>query len=131
MYVKLNPSNRFMLQHSETIGRLDKKVTFQQKIFTTDASNQHKVTGWEDIETNPEVWAQVDYKTGSEAFQSDQLVAVKTASIGIRYRTDLTTENRVIVDNEIFDILTIIEVGRKRFLRLTCESGGQYKETET
>lgn len=120
-----------MLQHNEIIGRLDKRVTFQQKIFTTDASNQHKVTGWEDVATNPEVWAQVDYKSGSEDFQSDQLVAVKMASIGIRYRTDLTTENRVLVGSEIYDILTIIEVGRKRYLRLTCESGGQYKETET
>lgn len=120
-----------MLQHSEIIGRMDKRVTFQQKIFSTDASNQHKVTGWEDIATTPTVWANVEYKSGSENFQSDQLVAVKIASIGIRYRTDLTTENRVLVGDEIFDILTIIEVGRKRFLRLTCESGGQYKETET
>lgn len=122
-----------MLQPSDKIevGKMDKIVRFEQKIFSTDASNQHKPMGWEDIDSNPEVYAQVDYKSGSENFQSDQLVAVKTASISIRYRTDLTTENRVIVDNEIFDILTIIEVGRKRFLRLTCESGGQYKETET
>lgn len=120
-----------MLQHKEDIGRMDKRITFQEKVFGTDASNQHKVTGWEDITTNPEVWANVEYKSGSEEFESGQVVAVKTASIGVRYRTDLTPENRAIVGYEIFNIHAIIEVGRKRFLRLSCESGGQYKETET
>jgi SPP1 family predicted phage head-tail adaptor len=120
-----------MLNHKEEIGKMDKRVTFQEKIFSTDASNQHKITGWQDIDDTPTVWANVEYKTGSEPFQSDQLVAVKTASINIRHRTDLKTENRAIVDNEIFDIMAIIPIGRKRFLKLSCESGGQYKETET
>lgn len=120
-----------MLQHKEEVGRMDKRVTFEKKIFSTDASNQHKVTGWEEIASNPTVWANVEYKSGSENFESDQLVAVKVASITIRYRTDLTPENRVIVGEEIFNIHTVLEVSRKRFLKLTCESGGQYKETET
>lgn len=120
-----------MLQHKEEVGRMDKRVTFEKKIFGTDESNQHKVTGWEDIVSNPTVWANVEYKSGSENFESDQLVAVKMASITVRYRTDLTAENRVIVGTEIFNIHTVLEVGRKRFLKLTCESGGQYKETTT
>jgi len=120
-----------MLSTKETIGRMDRTITFQQPIFGTDASNQHKVTGWEDVDTNPDVSANIEYKSGSEEFESGQVVAVKTASIVVRYRTDLTPENRIVFRDEIFNIHAIIEVGRKRFLKLICESGGQYKETET
>lgn len=113
----------------EEIGTMDKKITFQKKIFGTDESNQHKVIGWENITTNPIVWACVEYRNGAEPFQADQLVAVKTAKITVRFREDLSTENRGIIGTEIFDIHAIIEVGRKRFTELSCESGGQYKET--
>ena len=120
-----------MLQHKEEIGRMDKRVTFQEPIYGTDASNQHKITGWQDIDTNPEVWANVEYTTGSEGFESDQLVAVKVAKISVRYRTDLSTTHRAIVGSEIFNIHSIIEVGRKRFSKILGEFGGQYKETTT
>lgn len=120
-----------MLSVKEQIGRMDKRVTFQQPIYGTDASNQHKITGWEDIDNNPEVWANVEYTTGSESFESDQLVAVKAAKINVRYRTDLNTTYRAIVDEEIFNIHSIIEVGRKRFSKILGEFGGQYKETTT
>lgn len=120
-----------MLQHKEEIGRLDRRITIQKKIFGTDASNQHLVTGWEDIETNPEVWANVEEKSGTEVFQADQLVGLTVAQFTIRYRTDVTIQNRIVYNSKYYDIQAILEIGRKRFLKITCESGGQYKETET
>lgn len=110
---------------------MDKRVTFEQPIYSTDASNQHKIDGWEDIDENATVWANVEYKSGSEDFESDQLVSVKTATIKVRYRTDLKTDYRVVVDSEYFNIHSILEIGRKRFLKIIGEFGGQYKETET
>ena len=120
-----------MLSTKESIGRMDKRVTFQKPIYGTDASNQHKITGWQDIDTSPEVAANVEFKSGSEGFESDQLVATKTATITVRYRTDLSTNYRAIVGDEIFNIHSIIEVGRKRFSKILGEFGGQYKETTT
>ena len=120
-----------MLSTSEHIGKLDRRITIQRKVLGSDASNQRKITGWTDIATYPEVWANVDEKSGSEVFQADQLVGLTVANFTIRYRTDVTIENRIVYNSKYYDIQAILDVGRKRFLRLTCESGGQYKETTT
>lgn len=120
-----------MLQHKEEIGKLDRRITIQKKITTTDASNQHLTTGWEDIATNPEVWAEVEEKSGSEVFQADQLVGLTVAHFTIRHRTDVTIQNRIVYNSKYYDIQALLEVGRKRFLKIVCESGGQYKETTT
>ena len=110
---------------------MDRRITFQEAIYGTDESNQHKITGWQDIESIPEVSANVIEPTGTEVFQGDQMVAVMTTSFTIRYRTDITVQNRVVYNSKYYDIHAILEIGRKRFLKLTCESGGQYKETTT
>jgi len=120
-----------MLQHKEVVGALDRLITFEQAIYGTDESNQHKITGWEDIDSYPEVYAKVVEPTGMETFQGDQMVAVTTTSFTIRYRTDVTVQNRVVYNSKYYDIHAILEIGRRRFLKLTCESGGQYKETTT
>lgn len=116
-----------MLKSKDSIGLLDKRITFQKKVYSTDASNQRKITGWVNLETNPTVWANVEEKSGQEVFQSDQLVGVTVATITVRFRTDITIEHRVSYDGKYYDIQAILDPGRSRFLKLTCESGGQYK----
>lgn len=117
-----------MLSHKEQIGRLDRRITFQQKVYGTDESNQKLITGWENISTTPTVYAQVDEQSGSEVIQANQLNGLETASFTVRYRTDLTIENRIVYDGFYWDIHSILQVGRKRFLRIMAESGGQYTE---
>jgi len=107
---------------------MDRRVTFQEAIYGTDESNQHKITGWQNV---TEVQANVVEPSGTEMFQGNQLVAVTSTSFTIRYRTDVTEQNRVVYNSKYYDIHAILEIGRKRFLKLTCESGGQYKETTT
>jgi SPP1 family predicted phage head-tail adaptor len=109
------------------IGSFDKRVTFQQKIVGTDASNQEKPLGWENIPSNATVWAHVEENSGSEVFQADQLHGLTVASIFIRYRTDLSIQNRVVYNGKNYDIHAITEHGgRRNYLKLTCESGGHY-----
>src|SRR6478609_1828435 len=120
-----------MLSVKQNIGPLDRRITFQQKVFGTDESNQKLITGWEDIDDNPEVWASVDEVSGTEVIQANQLNGLETASFIIRYRTDLTVENRIVYDGFYWDIHSILQVGRKRFLRIVAESGGQYTENDT
>jgi SPP1 family predicted phage head-tail adaptor len=116
------------MSKSDLIGRMDKRITFQQKVYGTDASNQRKVTGWESIDTTPTVWADLYERSGLEVLQADQLNGLTVAEFRIRYRADLTIENRVVYNDKNYDIQAILEFGRKKYLRLICESGGQYTE---
>jgi SPP1 family predicted phage head-tail adaptor len=111
------------------IGNLDKRITFQQKVYgSPDGSNQRKVTGWENIDSSPTVWAELYEKSGTEILQADQLNGLTMAEFRIRFRTDLTIENRVVYNDKNYDIQAILEMGRRKYLRLICESGGQYTQ---
>jgi SPP1 family predicted phage head-tail adaptor len=110
------------------IGDLSKRVTFQRKIKGTDVSNQHKPLGWANVPNNPTVYAYVEENSGTEVFQADQLNGITVANIYIRHRDDLTIQDRVVYNGKNYDIHAITEWdGRKNLLKLTCESGGQYK----
>lgn len=109
-----------MLQHNEQVGKLDRRITFQQKVYGTTKLD---VTSWEDIVT---VWASADEKSGSEPFEVEQQQAHTMTMFTIRFRSDITTENRIVYNSQYWDITSILEVGRKRFLHILAESGGQY-----
>lgn len=118
-----------MLSTKEQIGKMDRKITIQEKIYSDNVSNERVVTGWQDIATSPEPWANVDDRFGSEVMQGDELTGLKTTNFTIRYRDDLTIENRVVFDSMYYNILDFIKIGRKGFLKIVAESGGQYRET--
>lgn len=118
-----------MLSVKQNIGALDRRITFQQAVTTTDASNQRKTTGWENIGTTPTVCASVSEKTGNEINQADQLVGVQTKEFVIRYREDLNIQMTVVYNSVRYDIQSIVEVGRHRYLVISTESGGQYVGT--
>ena len=115
-----------MLQSKTKIGSLDRRITFQEKVFSVDASNQKKITGWQNIDSNPTVFASVDEVSGSEVIQAEQLEGLKTSNFIIRYRTDLSTENRITYNGEKYDIHVILEVSRKRFMKIVAVCGGKY-----
>ena len=115
-----------MLSSKEEIGKMDRKILFQKKILGTDASNQQKVTGWENIDSSPRAWAKVDENSGTEVNQADQLVGVKSTTFTIRYRDDVTIENRIVYNGGNYDIHTLLQLSRKRFLKIIATGGGQY-----
>lgn len=121
-----------MLQHNENIGQLDRVILIEEPIFDTDEdSNQRKITGWEAIETNSQPYAKVVEKSGTEVLQTDQIAGIMFAEFIIRYRTDLSLKYRIVYNNWTYNIQSILEIGRKRFLKIACEGGGQWKETGT
>lgn len=120
-----------MLTTKEEIGKMDRRVTFQRKVYTTNASNERAISGWEDISTRPEEWANVEEGSGSEVIQGEQLTGLTTARITTRYRSDITIENRISYNSKYYDIHAIIEVGRRRFSMFLCESGGHYSDVIT
>ena len=115
-----------MLKHEQFTGQLDRNILIQQKVFGTDESNQHKVIAWENIDSYPSVRAKVEENSGTEVNQADQLVGVKSTTFWIRYRTDLSIENRIVYKGMNYDIHTLLELSRKRFLKIIATGGGQY-----
>lgn len=121
-----------MLQSKQqTIGGLDQKILIQEEIYGDNESNERVVTGWQNIASYPEPWANVSENSGYEPTQADQVQGLKTSTFTIRYRTDVNIKHRIIYQNEIYNILTILAIARKGFLKIVAESGGQYQETVT
>jgi SPP1 family predicted phage head-tail adaptor len=119
-----------MLQHKEIIGRLDYRITFQQKQVGENESNEDEEVGWENIDSNPTVWASKKESTvaSGEEYRADKLTGFQNTVFVCRYRNDITVKNRIAFDGFAYDILSIQEVGRKRFLSIETETTGEEVE---
>jgi SPP1 family predicted phage head-tail adaptor len=118
-----------MLQSNEQIGRLDKRITFQEQIIGVNASNEDEENGWQNISDTPTVWAKVEERSGSELYRAEKLTDLTVAVFTIRYRIGISTKNRIIYNNKKWDIQAILNGSRKGYLSITAESGGEYQET--
>ena len=114
-----------MLSHREQIGRLDRRITFQEKVVGDNESNEDEELGWENI-TNPTVWASKTIRGGNESYRADKLTDYQTVEFVCRYRSDITPKHRVVCEGIPYNIITVEEVSRRRYLSIECESGGEY-----
>lgn len=124
-----------MLQAKEQVGKMDRRITFQESIIITNASNEDEQTGWQDLALNPSVWANVVDRigaaSGGEEYRAEKLTPYLVQEFNIRYRSDITTAMRIMYDGVRFNIITIQNIGRKRYMKITAESGLEYQETQT
>jgi SPP1 family predicted phage head-tail adaptor len=117
-----------MLQSKEQIGKLDRQITIQYKDVGENVSNEDAETGWI---TFLVPWARVDEKSGGEYYRDDKLTAVTVADFYIRYTGGINEAMRIVYNGRLYNIKAIIFLDRKRFMKLTAESGGEYVELET
>lgn len=108
-----------MLATKYNIGEFDEKIFFQEKIIIDNAYNEDKLEGWDYL--NGFSWSKVIQKPGREVYQADRLTHVQTFVFVLRYRRDVSVLNRVIWLKQVYNILSIIDTGRKRFLEITAE----------
>lgn len=105
------------------IGKLDRRITFIQPIITNGTSNEDKITGWEEIDSIPTVWASLQQSRGTVGTDQDRIIYAQTSTFIIRYRTDLNIRMRVVdEDSKCYAILSIAEMNgsRKRYLNITA-----------
>lgn len=102
------------------IGRLDRRITLIQPIITTGDSNEDKVTGWEVLDSTPDVWAEKIENSGRTLIESDRITFSQITSWVIRYRSDLNIRMRVVFDTKVYEIFNISEVpnDRNRYLKI-------------
>lgn len=108
-------------------GRLDRRITIESHTQAQDAYGG-VTDSWATLVTN--LPAEVLAQSGSEPFQSEQHVYRTFKKFRIRWRTDVKIRDRVKYTRdrtgsdvtEIYNIVDIIELGRREGLMLVAEA---------
>ena len=101
-------------------GTLNRRVRIERNIGGVDDLGQ-PVDGWAEVGT---VWGNVRMLTGKETLMSDADVGAASASIRIRYRTDITNGMRAIVDGVVFNIgAPLPDLAGREYVDLPCTTG--------
>jgi len=96
-------------------GKLDRRVTLLKPIYN---SYGDEITGWEAV---ADVWAAVTVSTGREQNEADRIVALTTAYVIIRHRTDVDARWRVQDGPYTWEVRALADLSRLRVtLQLTC-----------
>lgn len=100
-------------------GRLDQRITLQQKSVTR-AANGEEVVSWAVVDT---LWAEVFQLRGKEFFAGAQMQDAVDVRVRLRYRAGVTRDMRIVWNGTPLDIVSVIELGRREALELMCISG--------
>lgn len=100
-------------------GKMDRRITLQTRTVAANAYNE-PIETWTTLAT---VWAALEYPiTGSDEETADKLnISRQRVIFTIRYRDDTGYVERVLYNDEVYDIERIAEIGRNQYLKLTTE----------
>ena len=102
-------------------GKLNRRVTIQQKTVVYDELNQPISEDWTDFAM---VWADIKFLSGLETVKASADISVSRASIRIRFRDDITSDMRVTFEQSVFDIHSVLpDVAKHEYCDLVCETG--------
>lgn len=99
-------------------GRLDRKITILERVIEKNSFGEH-VASYDSLAT---VCAEAKPASGSERYVAQQFVAEITHIFTIRYRNDVTPLNRIRFDGRDFDILAVLEIGRREGLAINAKA---------
>ncbi|MBS5114525.1 MAG: phage head closure protein [Erysipelotrichaceae bacterium] len=104
------------------IALLNVRITFQKNEVIVDEIGNHRNV-WNDVYS---CYATVSGEGGSEKFSAGVLVEDSDISFTTRYCNILsnmeTTKNRIIFDNEVYNIVSIDHMNfKKKSLKFKCE----------
>lgn len=98
-------------------GKLDKRITIQQKAITRDSDGAEIVT-WQAFMA---VWAAVIPVSGREYVQLKALESEQTTRVIMRHRPGVVPAMRVLVADRTLDIIDVREIAMaRRTLELMC-----------
>ena len=100
-------------------GQLRRRIQIQAPVTTTDAEGTESVT-WGLVAST---WAEVDWQTGRERLEAEQLVDPRTVQVTIRNRPSvaITAAMRLTYGTRVFEIASVIpDQEPPRALVLSC-----------
>ena len=102
-------------------GRLDRRITVQYSIPVRDTSGGQSLD-WFDAAT---VWASLSFLRGNRLFAADKKSFEALVTYRIRHRGDVESGMRLIHGDDVFEIVSVEQLGRRHFLDLTCRAINQ------
>ncbi|MBX9877630.1 MAG: phage head closure protein [Candidatus Obscuribacterales bacterium] len=100
---------------SMTAGKLDRRITFQSYKQERQRSGAAKAGQYEDFCT---VWAAAKEVRSTERLLSMQMNALIDMEFWIRFRDDILKTMRIVYNERYFNIFTVEEIGRRKWLRI-------------
>lgn len=86
------------------VGELRKRVTFQSETSSSDNAGGYTL-GWTTVAT---VWAAIEPLNGREVFTAQHLEGHVTHRVIIRYRSDITSDMRMVYGARVFNVRAVI-----------------------
>jgi SPP1 family predicted phage head-tail adaptor len=99
---------------------MDRRVTLESRTVTRGQDGSEAIV-WTQV---AEVWAQITPLRGQERYSAGAEQPEHDAMIRIRWRDNVSSGMRVVHSGRIWDIQSVLEVGRREGLDLMC-SGQQ------
>jgi SPP1 family predicted phage head-tail adaptor len=92
-------------------GRLNRRVTIQQKVAGQDATGQPSLT-WQDVVTT---WGEFRTRNGAQLIE-DSAIEISTVqmTLRIRYRAGLNAGMRVLLGSDVYEIKAVLPNEAKR-----------------
>ncbi len=105
------------------IGKLRHRLKIQAAAPTEDPYGGRS-DPWAKPVTVATVWGRIESLRGRERMHAMQLEDRVTHRVRIRYRDDVTAQQRLVIGSRVFNIRAVIDRdGRRRWLELLCEEG--------
>ena len=98
-------------------GELNKSIVIQARTDTQDSFGQ-PIPSWAKIHTDATLPARVMPNRGNERFTAQQVYGESVVTFRIRWRSDVSVENRIVYDGKNWDIRDVREVGRREGLEI-------------
>jgi SPP1 family predicted phage head-tail adaptor len=108
------------------LGKLDRQIDLQQySEVRTDSGSFDKV--WTKLTT---IWAVVNWKSGGEKNEADQDQGYNTVEFTIRFCSSISAneKQRILYNNEYFDIEYVNEIERKKYYKLVTRRKTVWQE---
>jgi SPP1 family predicted phage head-tail adaptor len=96
--------------------KMDRRITLQRPVATQNDYGEEVIT-WTKV---TDLWAEKRDLKGLEKWAAQQVAAEKDIRLLIRYRTDVTPVNRILFESREYDIKSVLELGRRESLEITC-----------
>ena len=95
-------------------GRMDRYLTIQKKVNSKD-NDGATIETWS---TRTYCWGEKRNLNMSERLQASAVESNISARYYVRYDTDISVQDRIVDGSDTYEILGILEIGRKKGLEL-------------